>query len=286
MKNKDVDTRVQELLKVPFLKLRSDYAFKKVFGSPSSEKIIIQFLNALFEGHMEIADIEFRNKEILPADPEGKRIVYDLYCTTTTGYHFIVEMQQEASELFGKRMVFYASSCVRLQGESGGTYNFSPVYLIVITDFNMRPLDKKLVNEVLLMERESKIVYTEDLKIFFLSLPQVPKRWEECETKLQKLLFLIKNMEKLNKESKPYKSGEYKELFHASMLSNLAAEEMAVYEKTLIRELEMESAREYAYEEGIERGIEQVARRMKERGVAIGDIMLNTGLTQEQVESL
>ncbi len=113
-------------------------------------------------------------------------------------------------------------------------------------------------------------------------------------------------MEKLNKESKPYKSGEYKELFHASMLSNLAAEEMAVYEKTLIRELEMESAREYAYEEGIERGIEQgiergieqgieqgigrgieqVARRMKERGMAIGDIMLNTGLTQEQVESL
>ena len=154
----------------------------------------------------------------------------------------------------------------------------------------MKPFDKRIVNEVLLIERETHIVLTEDFKIFFLSLNQVAKEWEDCKTELERRLYLIKNMEKLNKDSKPYKSGEYEEMFNASEIASMAAEDIVEYRTSIIKEMERESELEYAKEEGIEKGIEkaklEVAIRMRENGFSNGDIMLATGLTEEQVESL
>lgn len=98
---------VDELLNKTFIKLRSDYGFKRAFASPQHAEVLRKFLNALFEGKMEVTEITFQDKEVLPPDRNGKRIIYDVYCTTSTGYHFVVEMQQEQSDLFGKRMVFY-----------------------------------------------------------------------------------------------------------------------------------------------------------------------------------
>ena len=135
-----------------------------------------------------------------------------------------------------------------------------------------------------------------------MSLSQVNKDWDECKTELERRLYLIKNMENLNKNSKPYKSGEYEEMFNASELAFMAAEDIVEYKTSILAEMERESELEYAKEEGIEKGIVQgiekgivqgiekgkleVAQRMKNNGFAIGDIMLATGLTEQQVESL
>lgn len=281
---------VDELLKKTFIKLRSDYGFKRAFATPQNAEVLRKFLNALFEGRMVITDVAFQDKEMLPPDKNGKRIIYDAYCTTSTGYHFVVEMQQEQSELFGKRMVFYISSCIFRQGESGGSYKFNPVYLIVITDFNMKPLERRLVNEVVLMERDTHTVFTEDFKIFFLSLAQVNDEWDNCKSELERQLYLIKNMEKLNKESKPYKSGEYEDLFNASEIASMAAEDIVAYRNSIMIEMERQSALEFAKEEGKEEGIEvgkmEVAREMKKKGMPLGDIMLFTGLSEQQIDKL
>ena len=285
---------VDELLKKTFIKLRSDYGFKRAFATPQNAEVLRKFLNALFEGRMVITDITFQDKEVLPPDRNGKRIIYDAYCTTNTGYHFVVEMQQEQSELFGKRMVFYISSCIFRQGESGGSYKFDPVYLIVITDFNMRPFEHRIVNEIVLMERNTHVVFTEDFKIFFLSLAQVSEEWDNCKSELERQLYLVKNMEKLNKESKPYKSGEYEDMFNASEIASMAAEDIVAYRNSILIEMERQSALEFAKEEGKEEGREEgiefgkmeVAREMKKKGMLLGDIMLFTGLSEQQIEKL
>lgn len=289
---------VEGLLKKTFIKLRSDYGFKRAFASPQHAEVLKKFLNALFEGKMVVTDITFQDKEVLPPDKDGKRIIYDAYCTTSTGYHFVVEMQQEQSELFGKRMVFYISSCIFRQGESGGSYRFSPVYLIAITDFDMKPLDRKLVNEIVLMERISHVVFTEDFKIFFLSLSQVSDEWDDCESEIERQLYLIKNMEKLNKESKPYKTGKYEELFDAAEIASLAKEDIVEYRNSIMMEMERQSALEFAKEEGREEGREEgkeegreevkieIARAMKKRGMPLDDIMLFTGLTGQIIDML
>ena len=113
-------------------------------------------------------------------------------------------------------------------------------------------------------------------------------------------------MEKLNKKSKPYKTGEYSEMFNASEIASMAAEDIVEYRNSIMIEMERESELEFAKEEGrekgreegIEKGIEQgieqgiekakleVARNMKNRGIRIGDIMLCTGLSEKQVNAL
>lgn len=77
---------VDDLLKKTFIKLRSDYGFKRAFATPKNAEVLRKFLNALFEGRMVITDITFQDKEVLPPDRNGKRIIYDAYCTTSTGY--------------------------------------------------------------------------------------------------------------------------------------------------------------------------------------------------------
>lgn len=235
-------------------------------------------------------EITFQNKEILPPDRNGKRIYYDAYCTTSTGHHFVVEMQRKPSKDFGQRMIFYISSCVFRQGERGKSYRFNPVYLIVVTDFDMRPLERRLVNEVVLMERNTHVVFSEDFHIFFLSLARVSEEWDDCSTELERQLYLIKNMEKLNKESKPYKTGEYDELFKASEMASMAMEDIVEYRNSIMAEMERESELEFAKEEGREEGKEEgkleVARNMKEKGYGLGDIMLLTGVSEEQIRTL
>ena len=150
----------------------------------------------------------------------------------------------------------------------------------------MKPFEKRIVNEVVLMERETNVVLTEDVKIYFLSLNQVSRDWDECKTELERILYLVKNMENLNKESKPYKSGEYKEMFNASEIASMGAEDIVEYQSSIMKEMERESELEYAMEEGIEKGKLDVAMRMKDNGFSNGDIMLATGLTEQQIQTL
>ncbi len=293
-----MENTVDDLLNKTFIKLRSDYGFKRAFASEEHSEVLKKFLNALFEGEMEVTDITFQNKEVLPADPNGKRLFYDAYCTTSTGYHFVVEMQQKQSKLFGKRMVIYISSCIFRQGVVGRSYEFEPVYLIVITDFDMKPFEKRLINEVVLMEKKTHIVFSEDFRIYFLSLAQVSSEWDNCKTELEKRLYLIKNMENLNKKSKPYLSGEFEEMFDASEIASMAQEDIVEYRNSILMEMEKQSELNFAKEEGLmigkeegikigeEKGKMEVALQMKKKGMSLGDIMLFTGLTKEQISLL
>ena len=105
-------------------------------------------------------------------------------------------------------------------------------------------------------------------------------------------------MDKLNKESKPYKCGRYADMFKASEIASMAEEDIVAYRNSIMIELERQSELEFAKEEGLEEGIERgieegrlkekidVARRLKQNGISVGDIMLFTGLSEAQIMDL
>ncbi|MDE5642655.1 MAG: Rpn family recombination-promoting nuclease/putative transposase [Muribaculaceae bacterium] len=121
-----------------FIDLRTDFGFKRLFGSASRSHLLIRFINALFEGRMVVTEVTFHDKEMLPPDPAGKRTVYDVYCTTETGSHFILEMQMSDSANFPKRVLFYTSAAVVAQGQKGYDYALNPIYTVIFTNFNLR----------------------------------------------------------------------------------------------------------------------------------------------------
>ena len=101
-------------------------------------------------------------------------------------------------------------------------------------------------------------------------------------------------MDKMDKNSKPFKDGRYKELFDAAESSNIVGEEAVRYNQSLSHLREIENGFVYQYEEGkkegIEQGIEQekrnTARKLKAAGTDIDFISLITGLSQEMIIDL
>ena len=89
-----------------YANLAYDIAIKRVFGN---KFILIAFLNTFLirEGEAEIIDLVYREKEIEVPDKEGRRVIFDVYCTTSDGRHIIIEMQRTKQENFLERALYY-----------------------------------------------------------------------------------------------------------------------------------------------------------------------------------
>lgn len=274
-----------------FIDLRTDFGFKRLFGSPERSGLLIRFLNALFEGRMKVTRVTFQNKEMLPPDPDGKRTVYDIYCTTETGHHFILEMQMSDTENFPKRVLFYTATAIVNQGRRGVNYALNPVYTVVFTNFNLKSLPQRLISEVVLQERFTHEIYSEDMELIFISLPQVKEHWQECETEIERIVYLIKNMHTMDKKSKPYETGEYNEFFEASDCGNLVNEEWVAYSDSYYKMLDNMEALEYSKKEaraegraeGIEEGRILTIRQMLDAGISPATVKQITGIDPSSV---
>ncbi len=212
-------------------------------------------------------------------------------------------MQKADTPDFGHRVIFYTSAAIVAQGRKGFTYSINPVYSIILTDFDLKWFSKRLIHEVLFMERSSGEVYTEDVKMMFISLRQVKKEWSECSTELERLLYLIKNIHTMDKNNELYRSGDYSDVFEAATLGSLAEEERVEYSKSYWKMKDDEAALEYAKQQaiaegraegraegmengmkkGMEKGILQTALKLLKAGVPKDLICQTTGLTPEQL---
>lgn len=318
-------------IETPFINLQSDYGFKRAFGSAKYKRVVIRFLQAALGDEVTVTDVRFHDKEKLPAGSGGKRIVYDVYFTMEVPargstlkpfnlrrdireddvtHHFILEMQNLYEPPFEDRMLYYASKTVAEQGGGGWNYDLDPVVLITIIDFDFPHLTKRLAREFRIQERTTGEVLTEKLRFLFYSLKQVPGQWEDCGDDLQRQLYLIKNMDKMDKNSKPYRDGGYDELFEAAESNLLAGEEVVLYSQSLARMQAIRSGMEYRYEEGRAEGIVEgraegivegraegivegraeekimIARKMISGGMAPALVASFTGLSLEKISAL
>ena len=107
-----------------FINPFTDYGFKLIFGREVSKELLIEFLNDLLEGERVITDLQFLNNEQLPLYPEGRGIIYDVYCTTETGEKIIVEMQNRMQSNFKERSIYYLSRAIVNQGMIGNEWKF------------------------------------------------------------------------------------------------------------------------------------------------------------------
>lgn len=216
---------------------------------------------------------------MLPYHSSGKKVVYDIYCTTELDEHFILEMQQEESENFATRIMFYGVNAIVKQGMRGVEYDIDPVVCIVFTDFNLSGMSRTLLKDILLIDRHTGEVYTERLRYIFISLPQVPEEWDDCDSEFLRIIYLIKNMENMTRNSKPYRTGEYDDFFDAASTYHLTNEEAVAYSQSYLKELENQSAVRFAASKSREEGREEERRRNIEAA-------RKAGLSEEMIASI
>ncbi|MFT4156189.1 PD-(D/E)XK nuclease family transposase, partial [Parafilimonas sp.] len=64
-----------------YIDLRSDFGFKRVFGTDANKDFLIAFLNALFRGRKNISDIYYNKNEHVGDTEEMGGVIFDLTCT-------------------------------------------------------------------------------------------------------------------------------------------------------------------------------------------------------------
>ena len=278
-------------IKTEYINIQTDFGFKQVFGNLDNKAALLRFLNALFDGKLTVTDVVYHDKEILPSDEKGKRIIYDVYCTapvsradspfypnslsngrqdTQKNHHFILEMQNIYTPPFEERMTYYASKMVAEQGKAGWNYDLEPVFAVAVMDFNFSHLSPKLVRDIMLTDRVTGEALTDKVHIFLCSLKEVPGKWEDCRTEMECILFLIKNMEHMDSTSLAYREGRFAEIFEAARSNRLKADEKIAYSQSLEKLRDTQAGIQFAADRAREEGRAEGEAIGRAKGEAIG----------------
>ena len=215
----------------------TDWGFKRLFGQEFSKELLISFLNDLFEGELHIKDLTFKDKELLPSSKDIRGSIFDIYCETDEGKHFIVEMQNRWVPLFINRSICYASEAIAVQRERERTkdnptlYQLVPVYTICL--MNYLPKEETAINkfktDVMLREKKSEIAFTDKLRFIYISLPFFKKKKKECVTDFDKWIYILKHMEVLERIPFTAQKKIFEKLAQIADCRNLDSEEKAKY---------------------------------------------------------
>ncbi len=179
-----------------FLDVKTDYAFKKVFGSDNSKDILISFLNALveFPNDEKIVSLEIVDPYNIPMIKGMKDSYVDVKAVLDNETTVIIEMQVLNIEAFEKRVLYNAAKKYSSQLVKGEEYSLlNPVIALTIVDFEMFPESDKVITNFKLIEKESFISYNDDVELIFIELPKFNKSLEELENIKDEWIYFIKN---------------------------------------------------------------------------------------------
>ncbi|MDD6897210.1 MAG: Rpn family recombination-promoting nuclease/putative transposase, partial [Bacteroidales bacterium] len=184
-----------------FINPFSDIGFKRIFGQEFSKPLLMSFLNSLLVGEKTIVDITFLDKEQPAIYDEDRSLIYDIYCKTTDDEHIIVEMQNREQPYFKKRSVYYISEAISRQGERGAEWRYAikAVYLVAFLNFSLPDIGDSFRTDVALMDMKTGRLFSNDLRLIYLQLPHFVKEVDECDNDFDRWIYVLKNMEALNR---------------------------------------------------------------------------------------
>lgn len=225
-----------------YINFYTDFAFKKIFGTEANKDLLISFLNALLDlkGDGEIKDLTYLNSENLGEDIRERRAIYDVYCQTKGGDRFIVEMQKAKQDHFQDRSIYYSSFAIREQGQKGKKdnmpwdYCLSPVYVVGILNFEMDETNRsdRVISKVKLKDEDNKD-FSDKLNFIFVEMPKFRKTEAELETFMDKWLYVIKNLYRLQDKPAALTEGIFKKLFEVAEIAAFSKNERYDYEENL-----------------------------------------------------
>jgi predicted transposase/invertase (TIGR01784 family) len=282
----------------------TDYGFKRLFGEEPSKDLLVDFLNELLaEEQGKIKKLTYLKSDRLGSGEEERKAVFDLYCENEKGEKFIVELQKTKQKFFKDRTVYYSSFPIREQAQRGSEWNFElqAVYTIAILDFvfdeDKDQKDKYRYN-VKLSDIETYKVFYDKLTFVYLEMPKFTKTVKELNTRFDKWMYIIRNLNKLDRIPDELRESIFEKLFEVAEIAKFTPEEARSYEDSLKTYRDLKNSIDTAREEGkIEGKIEGeikgkieamtlVAKLMKTAGEPVEKIIAFTGLTHDEIENL
>ena len=260
--------------KEKFINPYTDTGFKMIFGSEINKDIIIKFLNSLLDE--AITDITFRNVEALGLNRNDRKAVFDIFCKTDKEEMIIVEMQKSSQKYFSDRVLYYASFAIQQQAsyakeqleqelkeqkdnrETGNqtppkrlrwNYAVNRVYVVCVLNYIMdRNHPDKYRWDVIRMDRELKIPFSDTLTEVYLEMPKFGLKLSECDTLYKKFLFVLNNIDILERLPKELNEQIFQKLKSIVEIERMTLDERLAYELSLSTERDLCACMEKKYE--------------------------------------
>ena len=250
----------------------TDIGFKRIFGQEFSKPLLIDFLNNLLIGEKRIVNLKFLDKELPPVFVDDRSLIYDIYCELDNDEKIIVEMQNCEQSYFKRRSIYYVSEAIARQGEKGPDwqYDIKGVYLIAFLNFRRPDIGEEFRTDVMLMNRKSKEIFSDKLRLVYLQLPLFEKGVDECENDFDRWIYVLKNMETIKRLPWAAQNSVFQKLAEIADVSSLTKEERLHYDEALRKYRDTLCVLESAEQRGVKRGLAKGREEGRAEGLAKG----------------
>src|SRR4051812_46506399 len=158
---------------------KTDFAFKRIFGSEDHKDVLVAFLNTMLDldaAHRIVA-VELLPPEQRPLVAELKLSIVDVKCTDADGVTYVVEMQVLQVEGFEKRVVYNVAKAYVNQIARGEGYpSLNDVVGITICDFVLWPDTEgrrlPMLSRWRMTEQQTGAKDLGQIQLVFLELPK------------------------------------------------------------------------------------------------------------------
>jgi predicted transposase/invertase (TIGR01784 family) len=276
-----------------FINPKTDFAFKKIFGSEQSRGILVSFLNGiLYAGESLIEDLEILNPYQAPRIRGVKDTYLDVKAKLTSGQTVIIEMQVLNVEGFEKRILYNAAKAYSIQLSQGDQYKLlNPVIALTITDFTMFSEFDAVISRFVLKEKDYLVDYPScDLELVFVELPKFQQTLEQIDTLTEKWMYFLQHTREL--ETIPETMGNVpaiRQAFEVANQANLNRDELEELEHQSIFIQDQRNAVSLANKQGREEGASSMQKTIAMNLLSTMDnaaIAQMTGLSLADVEAL
>ena len=281
-----------------FISFLSDYGFKVTFGDESQTLFLRKALEALIESDVPIKEVKFLRNEFIGMTKFSRGGLYDLLCEDENGNSFIVEMQLGHYKNFIQRSKFYAFHRFNTL-VAKGNFNFGDIpkiYCIGFLASNLFPKSELYIHYSSLKNQIGENIDDQMMHII-VEISKFDKVEAEVKTNLDKLIFVMKNLEEIlkNIDLPDFLAEDWIEQAVKKLdISKMTPEQRMFFEMTKakqgsmrqMQEEENEMFREKGMKEGVKEGVKKTALKMKEEGVEFSFISKMTGLSIKEIENL
>lgn len=167
-----------------FVDLKADFAFKRMFGQPDGEAVLVAFLNALLgpEQRARIASVRILNTDLEREHESDKKAVVDLLARTDGGELTHVEIQVTDHPHLANRQLYYWSRIYAKQMEKGRPYaDLRRTISILISNVNVLPQTKRHHSVFGLLERQEHFALTDVIELHVIELQKLLRRAEDAD---------------------------------------------------------------------------------------------------------
>ena len=278
------------------LDLKNDYVFKRIFAKPENNQELKEFIEAILG--IQIGKIEVKNPEITKNYADERLGVLDIRAQIDENTIIDVEMQVANVSTLVDRNIGYGSRLIAEDTRVRQSY-VSLKKFISINILGEDLLERSTYHSVAHMKfedieenkyvdmgyKEEQELLTDKIEAHYIELRKFIKSKPGLSSKLEQWLWLIVGEEaKVKKASEENKTIE-KVVEDLDEMSADENERLEAYKRKLAI-IDYNTSIDLAHKEGERAQKLKMAKKLKEKGMALEEIMDIAELTKEEIENL